>query len=362
MNTLSEYYIKGKEDYDLTLFPIAVPKSEKDPKNATVLFVSDTHYGDWFDGPGGFSGAERHQRMIEFILENKDRYDCVIINGDMASHDGQVRGIAKLHGDPQKDRHWIRLLKEDCFDRLTEEGMPYFAIHASHDSLDADEFQDIFGYEHNYVVLAGTTAYICCDTYNGPRKDNGQTDMADIPEDFVREVKKLLLHGYVENAFVVCHYGIAELSNLKSLITEPKVRGTLCGHSHFNEVRELCKKPMLETGHFSRADVKLRTWGLEFKPFCPVSRSMPYVVDYYGNPHPDYSASGSPWQARVVSSGEGEKGTSIESYMVYPEQHYEACTIEGRSFPAFDQPYAEARPAFLGKDAPIDKSYFLLEV
>ena len=96
------------------------------------------------------------------------------------------------------------------------------------------------------------------------------------------------------------------------------------------------------------------THGLGFSQFFPVStEGNGLVTDEEGKQHKDYSATGSPWQYRVIE----QSLDTIESYMVFPEISYKRCESDGVVFPAFTQPYTEARPSFLGSDAPIDKSY-----
>ena len=86
------------------------------------------------------------------------------------------------------------------------------------------------------------------------------------------------------------------------------------------------EKPLLQTGHFSRAHTKRVADGCGFQPFVPMQSG-------------DFSQTGSPWQYRAVA----RMPDGIESYQIFPEMRYGAFRSDGIDFAAFTQPYAEGR-------------------
>lgn len=338
-----EVYDPSHVDYSLDVYAFAT-----DREDARVLVVSDNHFRA-FSGIGGYTDDERQQLLMDILIatyNNPDTaYECVIFNGDIANQNDALRnGLAE---------NYVQMWQETYASQLTAAGVPCFAVNASHDSLYEDEFYEIFDHPKNYVVLVGKTAYICVDAYNGERTSTYETAATDLTLPFVRECERFLAHGYVDEAFIVCHWPKAG-TNYKRLLGNEKVLATVSGHTHYNEVVTESGKPLLQTGHFSRAYTKMQTWGLGFKPFVPVPKEgNGRVVDENGNERADYSATGSPWQYRVFE----QSADAIESYIVYPEMTYKACSSDGIHFEAFTQEYTEARPSFLGDAAPIDKSY-----
>ena len=343
-----------KKEYTEKNFPVFVHEGKKPPR---IAFLSDTHNGDNFNGVGGVSREERHDFMIKTLIENKESFDCVVFNGDMACRNAQECWKQEHPGKPLPVKNSLLEAKEDYFDRLIAAGIPYFAVHASHDSLVGDEFYRLFGYENHYALLFGNTAFLMFDLFSGERSPEiyMQTNTKDIPSEIADAALAFLSETRVNNAFVVVHYPFSNMQEFCRVVANKKVVLTFAGHSHYNDVDRFLGKPMLQTGHFSRANMRLKTWGLDFKPFVSVAANAPTVIDEQGNPHPDYSKTGSPWQYRMLTC---QKDGSFESYMVFPEREYFSFTAEGCQALCFHQPYAEARPAFLGKEAPIDKSYF----
>ena len=338
-----ETYDPEKVDFSLDVYAF-----NTEGRNGRVIIVSDNHYRS-FGGIGGYTDAERQDilmnSLIEAYTDPTRTFDCVIFNGDMTN---QNYALQKGTGEEQ-EKDFETLYRA----RLTEAGIPSFCINASHDSLYEDEFYEIYGHAKNYVVLVGKTAYLCIDTYNGERDSSMQTQMSDIPYDLMREYERLLAHEYVKEAVIVCHSPTNQ-KNFARLLSNEKVLATVSGHTHNSEVVTEQGKPLLQTGHFSRAYTKMVTHGLGFSAFAPVPiEGDGIVTDEEGNLHKDYSATGSPWQYRVFDQSE----SSIESYMVFPEMNYKGCKSDDIWFPAFTQPYTEARPSFLGESAPIDKSY-----
>ncbi len=343
-----------QKEYTEAGFPVFVSERVRAPR---IAFLSDVHYGAPFNGVGGVLKEERFRFMVDTLIAQRDRFDCVVLDGDMACRNGQL--LYEYHNPglrhPEKD--WLLAAKEDYFDRLLAAGIPYFAVHASHDSLLGDEFSALFGYENHYAILFGDTAFLCFDLFMGPRtvERHMQTSPTDIPEAVSDMALAFLAEERVKRAYLVVHYPAPDPQFLR-VAEHPKVRATVAGHSHYNEIDSFHGKPMLQCGHFSRANMRLKVWGLDFKRFVPTAMDAPPVPDGYGHMHPDCSASGSPWQYRML---ECREDGAVESYMVFPAREYLAFSAEGCRAEPFYQEYAEARPSFLGEDAPIDKSYFL---
>ncbi len=360
-NTLMEYYHEDTVDFDLQLFPINVPTCDTDPISSRVIILSDNHYKT--HDVGGYTDAERQEIMIDILL--KENYDCVIFNGDFVTRNNYLKTAdAGSAGDT-----WLQEFNEAYLGQLADAGKEYFVVNASHESMYGSEFEDIFGYENNYVVLVGTTAYICVDTYSGARTATGETRFADIPSAFVDEVEKLLAHGYVQNAFVVCHYpsddqNILPNAQLERLVGLGKVAGLVTSHTHDRHILSRFGKPMIQTGHFWRGYTAQWCRGSGFKAFAPLNDSMVGTVtncEQCGGTHKDYSATGTPWQYRVIEFTGSDTDYTLEAYMVFPEVAYGAWKCDGIDWPAFTQPYTEARPSFLGDDAPVDRSYIMVK-
>ncbi len=359
MNSLTEFYDKDNVDFDLTLFDVSAPKSIYDSLDSRVIILSDNHYKA-FSGVGGYTDAERQQLMIDALLDHPNDYDCVIFAGDMANQNELYKDRVtnpQLYGEDYL-QEWINTY----YTQLRMGGISAYCINGSHDACLPEEFEGYFGYENNYVVLAGTTAYICVDVFSGERNTTTyETTAADIPAEFVTEVAKLLAHDYVQNAFVVLHRAINNFDNVKALVGMDKVVGTIHGDSHYNETGSFCGKPKVQSGHFSRGYTKMITWGLGFTPFVATPFSMPSVTDENGKSHKDWSQTGSPWQYRIVEFSGTNEAYTLESYQVYPEMQYLEFRSDSINWASFRQPYTEARPSFLGEAAPIDKSYKLFK-
>ncbi len=349
------------DEYDLEIFVLDVHSETRGEYEGRVLFLSDAHF-DSFSGVGGYTDAERQDIMVDRLItefNTENSYDAVVFVGDTVSANEYLKKIVKETGNAnftdyeeiERVLHW----KETYMARLEAAGIPCFYVNASHDALYGGNFESVFDYGSNYVILSGRTAYIVCDTYAGERKaPTYETTASDIPEDFYNECMRLLEHEYIKEAYMVSH-NPSNGENLKVLTQHSKVRGTIAGHTHYNMVQSYWSKPLLQTGHFSRAYTKMITQGLGFKPFTPLNDAVVgTTTDEDGRENrKDYSASGSPWQWRVMETTEA--GT--ESYLVFPEVEYKRFTTDGIWWDAFTQPYTEARPSFLGDDAPVDRSY-----
>ena len=358
-----------KTAHDLEIFAVPIRSKTRRTGESRIIFLSDSHYY-YFEGIGGYSSSRRHALMVDALIrefQTEKSFDAVVFLGDTVHNDHYLAEIRAKHmakygtldtfciADTtvaEKIVEW----RDTYMARLKNAGIPAFYVNASHDSLSPDLFYNLFGYENNYVLLADDIAYLICDTYAGKRDERLQTLGSDIPDDFYKKCVELLLDDRIKEAYVACHY-INEGSNLCNLIAEKKVRGTIVGHSHYNEALTFQDKPLLQTGHFSRANTVMLTWGLGFTPFVPIAEDAPYTTDEEGNPYKDYRKTGSPWQWRVMEHTDGY----TESYLVFPEMDYGEFAYDehGRhnAFPDFQQPFTEARPDFLGKDAPVDRSY-----
>lgn len=363
-------------DFDLELFEIPIHSSVRTGKESRVIFISDMHMNA-FDNVGGYTPEERQQLMIDALIreyKTESSYDAVVFVGDLINNNDDLKKIRKDEGEDyvfteEEEEKAVRMYKDTYLSQLEAEGIQVYCLNASHDSLYGDNFENIFGYERNYVLRVGTTAYICVDSFGGPRDAvvNGnrteETMFSDIPDDFLQNVKKFLAHDYVEQAFVVSHWP-ADYKNVKELYACEKVLGGIAGHTHYNWVDRANGKPLLQTGHFSRGFTKMISWGLGFKPFVPLNDSVVgTTTDEEGRKNrKDYSGTGSPWQWRVMEYVKNGDSAMIESYMVFPEMNYKEFSSDGNLFPAFTQPYIEARPSFLGDSAPIDRSYLSFSV
>lgn len=361
--------VMNETNFDLELFTVPVHSGLRGADAPRVIFLSDSHYY-YFEGIGGYTSAERHDFMVEALIDEfntENSFDAVVFLGDTVHNDHYLAELKKKYtettgsadGFTPSATELTEKVTEWCdtyMVRLEDAGIPAFYVNASHDSLSSEDFYDVFGYRSNYVLLLGDIAYIICDTYAGERKNGFQTLPSDIPADFYAQCKELLDDSCVKEAYVACHY-VNEGENLRALVSHTKVQGTLVGHSHYNEVTGFCGKPLIQTGHFSRANTVMLSWGLGFTPFVPIAENAPYVTDEEGNLHRDYSQTGSPWQWRVME----HTGSYTESYLVFPAVQYGAFAYDehGRhnAFDAFYQPFVEARPAFLGEHSPIDRSY-----
>ncbi len=344
----------------MTVFSIPVHSKTRSISEGRVIFLSDAHYGS-FGGVGGYSDVERTAIMIDRLIEeyNTDRsYDAVVFVGDTvsANHDLLLKRAEKGSADfsDEEETAVVRAWKDTYMSRLERENIPCFYVNASHDALYGDNFKNVFGYENNYVLEVGDVAYICVDSYAGPRMETTlETTAMDIPDAFLSDVTAYLSGDTVREAYVVSHYPFPK-ENMKALCAHEKVRALLAGHSHYNTIDQFLDKPLIQTGHFSRAYTRMVTYGLGFKPFVPLNDStVEMTLDEDGRERRDHSATGSPWQWRVMESS----AAGVESYIVFVSMNYGAFFSDGIDFPAFFQPYTEARPAFLGENAPIDRSY-----
>lgn len=367
--------ILEKQGHNTDVFTIPIHSSVRTGNESRLIFVSDMHLQCFFN-VGGYTDAERQQRLMEALIreyKTENSYDAVVFVGDIISNDANINALCDRYGkdhifSADEEERAMREYRNRYLSQLETAHIPYFCINASHDSLYGENFKNIFGYERNYILRAGTTAYICMDTYGGERvplgtHGNGQTAAADIPEAFLSAVREYLKDEEIRQAFAVSHWPSAG-TVFASLMASEKVLGGIAGHSHYNWIDRANGKPLLQTGHFSRANTKLLTWGHGFKPFVPLNDGIVgTTTDEEGREnHGDYSRTGSPWQWRVAEYVKNGDGAMIESYMVFPEMTYKEFSCDGHLFPAFTQPYTEARPSFLGSDAPVDRSYISFPV
>ena len=348
----------------MTVFSIPVHSKTRSISEGRVIFLSDAHYGS-FGGVGGYSDVERTAIMIDRLIEeyNTDRsYDAVVFVGDTvsANHDLLLKRAEKGSADfsDEEETAVVRAWKDTYMSRLERENIPCFYVNASHDALYGDNFKNVFGYENNYVLEVGDVAYICVDTYAGARAEATlETSASDLPDAFLAETVAYLDGDRVREAYVVSHYPFPK-ENMKILCAHEKVRASLAGHSHYNTIDRFLDKPLLQTGHFSRAYTRMVTHGLGFYPFSPLNdNTVGLTLDEDGRERRDHSATGSPWQWRVMESSD----VGVESYMTFVRMEYRAFPSDGIDFPAFTQPEIEARPSFLGDNAPIDRSYMFFK-
>lgn len=313
-----------------------------------LLFMSDIHLNS-FGGVGGYTDTERMEKMVEVIkgeYESERSFDAIILAGDVADTNIAMRT------DPEINLH--RTFKEKYISRLEDTGIPVFVQYGSHDATTEEDAYEIYGYSKSYCVRIGSTLFISLDTYDGEmRIERDGKQPKDIRSGLTKAILRYLSRPDIDEAFIVCHYPVCRENYLR-ILSHGKVRGVISGHSHYNTIEMQNGKPLLQDGHFSRAYTKMLTRGLGFSLFKPVPiEGNGRAIDEEGYEWADYSDTGSPWQFRVVErTAEG-----TESYIVYPEMTYKEFASDGIVFPAFTQPYAEARPSFLGESAPIDKSY-----
>lgn len=314
-----------------------------------VICMSDMHAYD-FGGAGGYTADERMEKMVEVVkreYESERSFDALIMNGDVVS-----ANVAR-RSDPDLNLH--RDFKEKYIAPLLGAGVPVFIQYGSHDATTEEEAYEIYGYPKSYCVRLGSTVFLSLDTYDGEMKNERDGKQpADIRIGLTKAILAYLNRKDVDEAFIVCHYPVFA-QNFRRILAHEKVRSVIAGHSHYNTVEIQNGKPLLQDGHFSRAYTKMLTHGLGFKPFVSVSaEGNGRVTDEDGRDRPDYSATGAPWQYRVVE----RTASGTESYIAYPEMTYHAFRSDGIDFDAFTQGYAEARPSFLGDAAPVDKSYY----
>lgn len=344
----------------MTLFKIPVHSKTRAKNEGKIIFVSDAHFDD-FESVASYSSAERHDFLIKTLIEEYRRdvsFDAVVFVGDTVSTNKallQYREETKRSDFNENEAGaYVQTWINAYMSRLTKEGIPCFYINASHDSLYENEFENLFGYENNFVLESGDIAYVCIDAYSGPRNCiTLETTPADISDEFLSDALTYLENDNIREAFVVSHYPEAWKNTLK-LYAHPKVRAALSGHTHLNTVDCFADKPLLQTGHFSRGYTRMITHGQGFKAFAPLNDSaVGITLDEDGKECRDYSGSGSPWQWRVMQS----TPLGVESYMTFSEISYKAFRCDGVDFPAFLQPQIEARPSFFNSSTPIDRSY-----
>lgn len=302
-----------------------------DNKFGRVIIVSDSHFVT-YDGVGGYSSLQRLECLRDSLLREPD-VDAVIAAGDLTTRNCK-------RGTPLDI---VRVWKLAVAEPLTAAGIPVFALNASHDTLTADEFFTVFGYEHDYAIINGDVTYICLDTYTGERDDTMQTTESDISDETLSDALEIIGRADVKAAFVVCHRPNGG-ANLTRLIGNERVTAVVAGHSHNNFVTNVCAegvdadKKLLQTGHFSRGHTKCIHDGCGFKPFVPMMHGDGMTVsDRDGvTPIENFYRTGSPWQYRAVE----RTADGIESYMIFPEVTYAEFESDGITFPAFTQPYA----------------------
>jgi len=302
-----------------------------------IIIVSDCHL-DYFDGVAGYSSRERNKLMCDALM--RADADAVIYAGDMTFRNSKS-------GLPLDS---IYEWKSIAYDPLCDKTQ-VFALNASHDSMTADEFYTVFGYEHNYAVFHGDVAYICLDTFAGERDNTHQTMPSDIDAETLKDALEIAHREGIKAAFVVCHFP-SDGENLLKLMNDERIIAVFAGHTHDNFITTVsaaiasirtplyeCKKTLVQTGHFSRAHTKRIHDGCGFKQFVPMMNGDGRCTSDLDESVTveDYSRTGSPWQYRAVE----RKEDGIQSYMIFPEADYGEFVGDKITFPAFHQPYAE---------------------
>lgn len=309
------------------------------PEGGRIIVASDCHL-DYFDSVAGYTSRQRNRHMTDALLCEKD-VAAVIFNGDMTFRNS----FENLPADSLFE--WKSLV----IDRLSVAGIQAFAVNASHDSMTADEFREVFGCEHNFAVIHGDIAYICLDTFAGERDASRQTTPSDITEEILADAMEIACRPHIKAAFVVCHFPSCG-ENLQRLMNDERVTAVVAGHTHDNFITTVgeaiavvsnaklnCTKTLVQTGHYSRAHTKRISDGCGFKPFVPMKEGDGMTVsDLDGvTPVPDFSRTGSPWQYRAFA----RTADGVESYMIFPEADYGEFVGDKITFPAFHQPKAE---------------------
>lgn len=220
-----------------------------------VVLLSDTHYttDDTTVTPkqesaGNILGYTQLQR-VQFALSDvkafaaeKGGLDAVMILGDLSTDDCGYRNFST---------NYVEKFKTDFMDALQNDlSVPSYALAGNHDCYTSAEWNDIFGYERQYVVTVkgkdgapdakfimldmfeeGTVSSATGSAYTGMNQECYEFLKAELEKEFSGPT--FLCSHYFRTPFSEDEMG-SEFYNL--LNQHPNVQCLFHGHSHYNDV------------------------------------------------------------------------------------------------------------------------------
>jgi 3',5'-cyclic AMP phosphodiesterase CpdA len=219
----------------------------KDPKSKVKLrfvLASDGHYAQ----PGTDSKLF-YKNLIAWLNHehSKNHLDLIIINGDL------------VHDRPDL----LAEVKNTYLDKLP---VPYYTLPGNHDFADAKIWKSVFGYEDNYVIDHGDTAFVLANTANtkGEYVCPNNTFLKASLDQFKNKT----------NVFVVLHIAPHQwvpedaktFSNcpetVELLHSYPNIKAVFHGHDHsIDGVRYTKHLPHFFDSHFGG------NWGTSYKGY-----------------------------------------------------------------------------------------------
>ena len=231
-----------------------------------VVLLSDTHYttedstentaplasGSLF----GHTQAERIQFALQDVTAFKNKkgsLDAVMILGDLSTDDCGVRSLST---------NYVRKFKTDFVDPLSLLSVKSYALAGNHDCYTNAEWQEIFGYERQYVVEVAGAKFIMLDTFEeGDAPDSSGSIYTGIDEECYQFVKAELEQDFSGPIFLCAHNFKMPISNdpmgeeFYTLLKQyPNVQCLFYGHTHKNGVIQsgnLPGKYVVNTGGYA---------------------------------------------------------------------------------------------------------------
>lgn len=192
-----------------------------------IVVVSDSHWGNNFEGDFGEAGwedaVEKALEGIERVHDNR-AVDVLFHNGDM------------IHRDPMDHEAF----RNSFFEQLPD-AIEWYPVMGNHDLLSDAAWEDFFDMPKNYTVEVGDYVFIVCDTAE-PGDPRGRPG-AD-PEFLEAQIDA---HADANGIFAVMHIpqqsaedGTGDPDAVREQLARDEVVASLYGHRHtVNDIEEL---------------------------------------------------------------------------------------------------------------------------
>lgn len=266
--------------------------------------MSDTHYttdNTLLSSVGGSILGYTQSERIAFALQDvtnlqteKGNLDAVMVLGDLSTDDPGYRLLL--------DANYVEKFKTDFMDQLS---VPCYALAGNHDGYTVAEWNEIFGYDREYVVEIAGAKFIMLDTYEAKHTLSASgSAYRGMDEDNLNFLKTELEKEFSGPIFLCAHwFTISFDDSFKELLSQyPNVVCMFHGHSHKNGISksvDTASKYLINTGgyaydpnedengerDFNRFDTKY-AWGYQVLEWDDTA-----VRTYHVKPARDYTDS-----------------------------------------------------------------------
>ena len=224
----------------------------------------------------GYTQKEKIDKITEAAAAENSALslNALLVLGDLSIDDYDFRNLPL---------NYCERFKRECMDILP---CPSYAIAGNHDSHPNSEWQRIFGYDRQFSVEFGDTAFIMLDTFNNVAKS--ASGAAYTPVDMAFLKKKLEDHKG-KRIFLCAHHFdlIKDSEDFYSTVRESKdIVALFRGHTHCPEIIKtdlLGNKPLIDIGGYAYKGVELPDGRYTFLVFDESIAWGYQIVEMYEN-------------------------------------------------------------------------------